>query len=112
MPRQRLVKQVWGVAGVRPSREGTVEIIAQLIPVRRVRAALDDPWGPVAGSQPAQVGEALLGPLVGDLAHHRRRDVSLAGGRAREVQATRIAWAMRRRLTGVDAQELDALISR
>jgi hypothetical protein len=24
MPRQRLVEQVWGVAGVRPSREGTV----------------------------------------------------------------------------------------
>jgi len=29
MPRQRLVEQVWGVAGVRPSREGTVEVIAQ-----------------------------------------------------------------------------------
>src|ERR1700722_10984738 len=60
MPRQRLVKQVWGMAGVRASREGTGEVIPQWIPVGRVRAALDDPWGPVPGSQPAQVGEALL----------------------------------------------------
>jgi hemoglobin len=29
-----------------------------------------------------------------------------------KVQAARIAWAMHRRLTGVDASELDALIAR
>lgn len=29
-----------------------------------------------------------------------------------KVQATRIAWAMHRRLTGVDARELDALLAR
>jgi len=29
-----------------------------------------------------------------------------------KVQATRIAWAMQRRLTGVDARELDALLAR
>jgi Protein of unknown function (DUF2971) len=62
MPRQRLVEQVWGVARVRPSCEGTVEVIAQLIPVRRVRAALDDPCArllalttdrePAAGADP------------------------------------------------------------
>jgi hemoglobin len=28
-----------------------------------------------------------------------------------KVQATRIAWAMHRRLTGVDTQELDALLA-
>ena len=33
-----------------------------------------------------------------------------AAGRAK-VQAARIAWAMHRRLTGVDAQELDALLA-
>ena len=29
-----------------------------------------------------------------------------------KIQATRIAWAMHRRLTGVDARELDALLAR
>src|ERR1700744_4948949 len=67
MPRQRLVEQVWGVAGVRASpggtgggnrqggpggragaggrrsRGGTVEVTPQWVPVGRVRAALDDP---------------------------------------------------------------------
>src|ERR1700731_1388107 len=92
MPRQRLVEQVWGVAGGRAGREGTVEVIAQRIPVGRVRAALDDPWGPVPGSQPAQVGEALLSHddvyvVLGmvDVADHRddRRDGAILGRRCR-----------------------------
>ena len=45
------------MAGVRPGREGTVEVVAQLVPERRVRAALDDPGCPVPGRQSAQIGE-------------------------------------------------------
>ena len=95
MPRQCLVEQVGGVARVRPSREGTVEVIAQLIPERRVRAALNDPWRPVPGSQPAQVGEALLGHNdvyvvfgVVDVADHRddRRDGATLGRRGRQEE--------------------------
>src|ERR1700739_4698562 len=108
MPRQRLVEQVWGVAGgwagregtgernARGGREGPVEVIAQWIPVGRVRAALDDPWGPVPGSQPAQVGEALLSHddvyvVLGmvDAADHRddRRDGAILGRRGRQEEA-------------------------
>ena len=48
-----------GFSGRSAEPRGHVEVIAQWIPVGRC-ASPRYPWGPVPGSQPAQVGEALL----------------------------------------------------